>query len=152
MDYLILKTIHIAGACLFIGNNLVTPFWRFFAERTREPKIIAWSQRLITLTDRVFTGGGIALILVSGHLMAAARPELWQQTWFLAAYGLFALSGVLWLSLLLPIQIQQSRLAKSFARGGAIPDEFWALARRWAIVGSIASLLPIASLALMVLK
>lgn len=152
MDYLVLKTLHIVGVCLFIGNNLVTPFWRLFAERTRNPQIIAYSQRLITLTDVVFTGGGILIILLSGHLMAAGRPELWQQTWFLAAYLLFAISGVIWGVFLLPIQIRQSRLAKSFSQSDVIPEEFWKLARRWSMFGTVASLLPIGSLLLMVLK
>ncbi|MDQ8201777.1 DUF2269 domain-containing protein [Pelagicoccus sp. SDUM812003] len=152
MDYQTLKLLHILGACLFIGNNLVTPFWRAFAERTRHPAIVAWSQKLITRTDVVFTGGGITLLLATGHAMAAQLPGLWQENWFLWAYILFALSGVIWLVALLPLQMKQARLAKAFHDEATIPDEFWRLARRWSIAGAAASILPLASLALMVLK
>ena len=152
MEYTTWKVLHIIGACLFIGNNVVTPFWRFFAERTRDPRVIAYAQRLITLTDYVFTGGGIALLLIGGHAMTAQQPILWHQTWFLGGYGLFALSGIVWLAILLPIQIQQSRLAKIFASGGEIPARYDQLSRRWNIAGALASALPFASLWLMVVK
>jgi catechol 2,3-dioxygenase-like lactoylglutathione lyase family enzyme len=36
------------------------------ADRTRDPTIIAFAQRQVTLTDFVFTAGGVALILATG--------------------------------------------------------------------------------------
>jgi uncharacterized membrane protein len=152
MDYLTLKFLHVAGACLFVGNNLVTPFWKLLADRTRQPAVVAHAQRLITLTDFVFTGGGIALLLGSGHAMIAMNPVLWQQAWLRLGYAAFGLSGVLWLGVLLPVQIRQARLARAFANGEAIPAEYWRLARVWNAVGVIASLLPLGTLLLMVLK
>ena len=152
MSYLAWKLLHIIGACLFIGNNLVTPVWRTLAERTGHPPIVAYSQRLITLTDFIFTGGGIALLLGAGHVMAAMQPELWQKHWFIWSYALFVLSGIVWGAVLLPIQIKQAKMAKQFADGGTIPEQYWKLSRRWAVAGVIASLIPMGSLALMVLK
>ena len=38
------------------------------------------------------------------------------------------------------------------ADGGPIPERFWQLSRRWTVAGIIASLLPLGSLVLMVLK
>jgi uncharacterized membrane protein len=152
MTYLTLKFLHILGACLFVGNNLVTPVWRALAERTRQPAVVAYSQRLITLTDIIFTGGGIALLLGAGHAMAAQQPALWQQRWFLWAYALFAVSGVVWLAVLLPIQVAQTRLARGFAGGGPIPERYWQLSVRWSVAGIIASLLPLGSLGLMIMK
>lgn len=150
MDYLTLKSLHVAGACLFVGNNLVTPFWKFLADRTRQPVVVAHAQRLVTLTDFVFTGGGIALLLGSGHGMIALNPALWEQTCLRLGYAAFALSGLLWLAVLLPVQIRQARLARGFATGGPIPAEYWRLTRRWNAVGAVASLLPLGTLWLMV--
>ena len=152
MSYLALKLLHILGACLFLGNNLVTPLWKLLAERTRNAQVVAFSQRLVTVTDLIFTVGGIALLLGAGQAMAARQPGLWHQRWFLGAYSLFAVSGLVWLALLLPIQVAQARLARGFASGGPIPARYWVLSRRWMIAGAIASLLPFGSLALMVLK
>lgn len=147
-----MKFLHVLGACLFLGNNLVTPFWRFFAEKTRDPRVIAFSQRLITWTDWVFTGGGIALLLTGGHAMAARNPAYWSQSWFLGAYVLFAVSGVVWMAVLLPIQSKQARLARTFEKGGEIPEEFWKLSKRWNGAGAVASLLPLGALFLMIAK
>ena len=152
MDHLTLKFLHITAACLFVGNNLVTPFWKFRAERTRDPRVIAYAQRLVTLTDFVFTGSSLALLLATGHVMAATLPGLWQQAWFVRAYACFGLSGLIWLAVLLPVQIKQARLARQFAQGGDIPADYWRLARRWMVAGSLASLLPLASLFFMVVK
>ncbi|MBK8474900.1 MAG: DUF2269 domain-containing protein [Opitutaceae bacterium] len=152
MNPVTLEFLHVLGACLFVGNNVVTPFWRFFAERTRDPRVIAYSQRLITLTDIVFTGGGIALLMLSGHIQLADRPELWGEGWFLWAYGAFVLSGVIWLAVLLPIQISQARMARGFADGGEIPSRYWRLSFIWSVAGSAASVLPLVSLYLMVVK
>lgn len=152
MDLLTLKFIHIAAACVFVGNNLVTPLWKFLADRTRDPRIVAYAQRLVTITDLVFTVSSVTGLLITGHLMAHLLPQLWQERWFICAYGAFALSGMVWLAVLLPLQLQQARLARAFASANEIPPRYWTLVRRWNIAGTCASLLPFASLFWMVVK
>ncbi len=39
---------------------------KVMADRTRNPVIIAFAQRQVTLTDYIFTGGGVVLILSNG--------------------------------------------------------------------------------------
>jgi uncharacterized membrane protein len=53
---------------------------------------------------------------------------------------------------LIPIQYKQAKLAKQFAHGGIIPQEYWRLGRIWMAVGIIAILLPLLSVVLMVFK
>ena len=64
--YLLLKSLHILGAVIFLGNIIVTGWWKVMADRTRNPVIIAFAQRQVTLTDYIFTGGGVVLILATG--------------------------------------------------------------------------------------
>lgn len=64
--YAIFKSLHIVGVVLFVGNVAVTGWWKTMADRTRDPKIIAVAQRRVTLTDSVFTAGGIVLLIVGG--------------------------------------------------------------------------------------
>lgn len=64
--YLILKSLHIVGAVIFLGNIIVTGWWKVMADRTGDPKIIAFAQRQVTFTDFVFTAGGAALTLATG--------------------------------------------------------------------------------------
>ena len=60
--------------------------------------------------------------------------------------------GIIWVAILIPTQIAQAREARGFAEGGVIPDSYWRLSRRWAIWGTIATLLPLANLYFMVVK
>lgn len=64
--YLLLKSLHILGAVIFLGNIIVTGWWKVMADRTRNPVVIAFAQRQVTLTDFIFTGGGVVLILATG--------------------------------------------------------------------------------------
>jgi uncharacterized membrane protein len=70
--YLWLKITHILGVILFLGNIIVTGWWKLMADRTRSPKIIAFAQHQVTLTDYVFTLGGVLIILMSGLANAAS--------------------------------------------------------------------------------
>ena len=152
MDYLTLKFLHVTGACLFVGNNLVTPLWKSLADRTRDARVIAFAQRLVTVTDLVFTLGGVLLLLGAGQTMLAKTPGLGRQHWVHLGYAGFVGSGLIWLLVLVPTQRKQAKLAREMTQTGAVPDAYWTLARRWMIAGSVASLLPLLSLFAMVTK
>lgn len=51
--YLTLKSLHILRAVIFLGNIIVTGWWKVMADRSRDLKIIAFAQRQVTLTDFV---------------------------------------------------------------------------------------------------
>ena len=70
-SYLLLKTLHLVGVVIFLGNIIVTAWWKVMADRTRDPKIIAFAQRQVTLTDWVFTFGGVTLVAIGGYGNAA---------------------------------------------------------------------------------
>ncbi len=151
--YLAFKTAHILGAVLFVGNLAVTAVWKVLADRTREPKIVAFAQGLVTVTDVVFTGLGAVIVLVSGMLMIVPYDiEFWNVFWMMWGLGLFVVSGLVWILVLVPIQIKQARLARAFADGGEIPDGYWRLGRLWMIFGLIATALPLFNVFLMVFK
>lgn len=57
-SYLTLKSLHLAGVAIFLGNIVVTGWWKAMADRTRDARIIAFAQRQVTLTDWVFTAEG----------------------------------------------------------------------------------------------
>ena len=63
MSFEAFKVVHLFGVILFLGNIIVTGVWKVLADRTGEPRVIAYAQRLVTLTDWIFTAGGVALIL-----------------------------------------------------------------------------------------
>jgi uncharacterized membrane protein len=151
--YLWLKTLHVLGAVLFLGNIIVTGWWKFMADRTLNPQIIAFAQRQVTLTDYVFTAGGAALLLASGWGNAALHGmEIHSMRWLTWGFWLFTISGVIWVTILIPVQTKQIAMAKSFADGAEIPQEYWRLCKRWNFWGALATLLPLLNLYWMVFK
>ena len=82
MTYDAFKVVHLFGVVLFLGNIIVTAVWKVMADHTDDPGIIAYAQRLVTLTDWIFTAGGVVLILVGAYGMAAvAGLNLRGTTW-----------------------------------------------------------------------
>ncbi len=152
-SYLLLKSLHIAGVVVFLGNIVVTGWWKYQADRTRNSAIIAFAQRQVTLTDYVFTAGGAALLGVTGIGNAVIHGIAYRQVHWLAwGMGLFVASGVIWVAALIPIQIFQARMARAFASTGQIPDRYWKLGRLWLVFGIIATVVPFASIYWMVFK
>lgn len=158
LDRMDWRVVHFSGIALFLGNVIVTALWKTLADRTGDARTIAFAQRLVTLTDWIFTAGGVALILASGYAMAWLSGWLtggwsgFEPLWLQWGFGLFIASGVLWGAILIPIQIVQARMARRFQSGGPIPPIYWTLSRIWLWVGILAILLPAANLYLMVMK
>ena len=69
--YLWLKTLHLLGVVLFLGNIIVTGWWKNMADRTKNAQIIAFAQRQVTLTDYIFTAGGAAILFAAGAVNVA---------------------------------------------------------------------------------
>lgn len=153
LDLTAWRIVHFAGIAIFLGNVIVTAVWKTLADRTGDPRTVAFAQRLVTLTDWVFTAGGVALILASGYAMAVltGRGDF-APTWLRWGLGLFIASGVLWGAILIPIQIVQARMARRFEQTGRIPAIYGTLSRIWLWVGIVAIVLPAFNLYLMVVK
>jgi uncharacterized membrane protein len=95
MSYEAFKVIHLLGVILFLGNIIVTGVWKVLADRTGEPRTIAYAQRLVTVTDWIFTAGGVALILIGAYGMAAVgHLDLRGPAWLVWGQAMFAASGV----------------------------------------------------------
>lgn len=151
--YLLLKSLHILGAVLFLGNIIITGWWKVMADSTRNPVIVAFAQRQVTLTDYVFTTGGVLLILTTGIGNAVLHDMNYLSIpWLVWGFWLFVVSGVIWAFILIPVQIKQAELAKQFADGGTIPENYWRLARIWNIFGTVATALPLINIYWMVFK
>ena len=150
--YLWLKAIHLLGVVLFLGNIIITGWWKAMADNTRNPQIIAFAQRQVTLTDYVFTAGGAAILLLAGMANVGMHHMPMSAKWLSQGMLMFTLSGIIWVAVLIPVQIKQAKLAKEFSITGVIPEIYWMLCKRWNIFGAIAVLLPVINLYWMVFK
>jgi len=143
------------GVVLLLGNIIVTGWWKVMADRQGDPVVIGFAQRQVTLTDIIFTTGGTILILIGGlgNVMQADHWFAFLNVYWIAwGFWLFNLSGVIWFGILIPVQIKQARMAKTFSTSGVIPEKYWVLNRRWVIWGVIATILPLMNLYWMVFK
>lgn len=151
MSYEAFKFVHLLGVVLLLGNVTVTAVWKVFADRTHDPVVVAFAQRLVTLTDWSFTLGGVALTVAGGYGMAWLRHGgAPMPPWLLLGQALFVLSGLIWLLVLVPIQRSQARQARAF--GSAIPPAYRRLNRTWLTWGVVATLPLVAALYLMIAK
>jgi len=152
--YEVMKTLHVLGAVLFLGNILVTFVWKVRADLTGEARVVAFAQRLVTITDAAFTGIGAVLLLGSGlHLISYHGGHAgFKMLWLGGGFALFVLSGVIWAAGMIPVQVRQARIARGLAANDPIPEEYRRLSGRWYVLGAIATVLPVAALILMVAK
>jgi uncharacterized membrane protein len=153
MSYEFLKAIHIFGVILLLGNITVTAWWKGMANHTGNPRIVAFAQRQVTLTDFLFTLPGAVLIVASGDFIAyVLMTDSWNIRWLTWGRLLFIASGLIWLFALVPLQIKQARMAHAFSADTKIPEAYWRLNRYWCVFGTVAVLLPMANLYWMVFK
>ena len=157
LSYDSLKILHLLGAILFIGNIIVTGWWKTMADQTGDYRIIAFAQRQVTLTDWIFTFGGVLMVLIGAfgmlsHLSDDYMEQINSQRWLWWGYYLFIISGVIWVLVLLPVQIIQARMARTFAKTGEIPPRYWLYGRIWLYFGILATVIPLANLYWMVAK
>jgi uncharacterized membrane protein len=110
MSYNAFKVVHLIGVIAFLGNIIITAAWKTLADRTGDPRVIAYAQRLVTLTDWTFTAGGVVLIVLGGYGMAfTAGIDPRGQFWLVLGQALFGASGLIWVAVLIPTQIAQAR-------------------------------------------
>jgi uncharacterized membrane protein len=140
MAYDVYKVLHLLGVVLLLGNVTVTSIWKLYADRSRDPRIIAFAQRLVTVTDWFFTLWGILLLLIGGYGAAwEAGMDPFGDEWLIWSEIQFVLAGMIWLFILIPIQTRQARQARAFAKGGPIPEAYWRNSRLWLIWGLVAT-------------
>ena len=153
MTYEIFKFLHITGVVMLMGNITVTAFWKVFADRTGDARIVAFAQKLVTYTDWSLTAWGIVLTMVGGYGAAwVAGIDLIATGWLFWSQLLFVAAGLIWLLILVPIQMRQGRQAKIFAAGGAIPDAYKRDSRTWIVWGLISTVPLVAALWIMIAK
>lgn len=153
MSYDLAKFVHLTGVIMLLGNVTATAIWKFFADRTGDPRVVAFAQRLVTITDWWLTFWGVILTIGGGYAMAwIAGLDLWATSWLFWGQALFFGGGLMWLGLLVPLQIRQARAARAFAGAAEIPEAYRRDARAWLFWGLIATVPLVAAVWVMVAK
>ena len=136
-----------------LGNVTITAFWKVLADRTSDTRLIAHAQHGVTVADWIFTLAGIVLILVGGYGAAGvAGLPITGPRWLVIGELLFALSGLIWLAILVPIQIRQARMARSLNPDAALPAQYLRDSQNWLVWGIVATVPLVAAIYVMVAK
>lgn len=143
-----IKSLHLLGVCLLIGNLLVSGLWKILADRTGSVPVARFALRTTERTDGLCTGIGAMLIIATGHCMApgwggVARP------WIATSYALLIASFAVWLTVLVPIQRRQMRLLRDLPADAPLPPGFRRLTVWWAVAAAASALIPLPALWLM---
>ena len=147
-SYLWMKALHLIGVIMFLGNIIITGWWKIMAGRTNNPVIVAFAQRQTASADLLFAGGGVLLMLIGGP----GNLDFLHIFWLKWGLWMFVVVGMIWGAILVPLQIAQSRMARQFAEGGEIPARYWKLERLWRTFSALALLLVLMSIYWMVFK
>lgn len=126
---LVVKTLHIACAVLWLGNFVVTGVWSVRAFATREPALRAFAVREIIFTDIVFTlllGSAVITSGIGLAFMEGFNP--WAVFWTRLALVLAIASGVVWLALLVPLELKMRS-----ATGALVRQFVWWNAGGWLV-------------------
>jgi uncharacterized membrane protein len=151
LTYQVAKFLHVTGVAMLMGNITVTAIWKFFADRDGRPEVLGFAQKLVTYTDWSMTVWGVVLLMGSGYFMAYSAGFALYEGWLLWSQVLFVLAGLIWLLVIVPIQVKQARLAKTFPANG-VGEDYRALSRRWLVWGLVATVPLVAATWLMVVK
>lgn len=149
----VLLFLHVFGVVLFLGNIVTAAFWKMRSHRTGNPTVIHHAAKNVMLADIVFTIPGLLLILVSGSLMAERTGyPMGELNWLTLSLLLFALTGVIWLAVLLPLQRSMIRHSARSLENGEMNETYRRVSLYWDAFGTVATLLPVVILYLMIAK
>jgi len=138
---------HIFGAILFMGNIIVTAAWLSMARRSGSGGAVQMATRGVMVTDVMFTLPGSLLLLLNGGILGTEFFKA-GASWVFASIGLFLVSGIVWGAVLVPVQRRMEAVAQSEPTG----PEMMELMSKWFRFGGIATLFPLITLVLMVVK
>lgn len=152
--YLWMKLVHILAVVLFLGNIITGLFWHRHAERTRNPRVLAHTVDGVIRSDRLFTIPGVIVIIATGIFAAVQSGlPLLRTGWIAWTLVLFGISGLAFMFRVAPLQRALRARAEAGANSGSFDfDAYHRLAVQWEIWGAVATVTPLAGLALMVLK
>lgn len=146
-------TLHLIGVVLFLGNIITATFWKIRADLTKDSVVIHSAVKNVLLADYIFTIPGLALIIVSGSIMAArAGMPMAGFNWLMLSLILLAITGIIWSVILIPMQFKMIRYSAECIESGTISKAYHDSSRSWAVFGIAATLLPFVILYLMVTK
>jgi uncharacterized membrane protein len=130
-EYLVLKFVHIVGACVLLGTGAGIAFFMLMAHLKKDVAGIAAVSRIVVIADFVFTATAALIQPISGVLLVRAAGYSLAEGWIVVSIILYIVVGAFWLPVVW-IQKQMSDLARQAAvAGNELPPRYYKLFRVW---------------------
>lgn len=121
---LILRWLHVIGACVLLGTGAGIAFFMLMAHRTRDAYLIAHTAGVVVLADLLFTTSAVIVQPVTGGLLAWRLGWPLSEGWLALSLALYVLTGAFWLPVVW-IQLRLRDLARAAAEAGeALPARY----------------------------
>lgn len=132
---LLLRWLHLIGACVLLGTGAGIAFFMLMAHRTGDARTVAHVAGTVVVADLLFTAMAVVAQPVTGALLAWGLGWSLLEPWILASLALYVLTGLCWLPVV-AIQVRLRDLAReAAARGAALPPRYHRLFRIWFALG-----------------
>lgn len=152
MTYLVLKTVHVLGAVVFLGTGLGSAWFKLRAGRSGDLAVIAWTDREVVRADWIFTVPAGLTMPLTGLWMAWLLGLPWSTPWVAFGIGGYALAGLCWLPAA-ALQLRMRALSsQALSAGQPLPPAWHDAQRIWLVLGFPSFLAAVATVAVMVLK
>ncbi len=128
---LILRWLHVIGACVLLGTGAGIAFFMLMAHRTADVRVIAHTAGIVVLADTVFTATAVILQPITGVLLAWRLGWSLSEGWIAVSLLLYVLTGLFWLPVVW-IQIRLRDYARQAEQDGTeLPRRYHRLFRIW---------------------
>ncbi|KAJ54127.1 membrane protein [Actibacterium mucosum KCTC 23349] len=132
---LVLRFLHVIGACVLLGTGAGIAFFMLMAHRSGDVAAIAHTAGVVVIADTIFTATAAIAQPLTGLLLARAVGWPLTEGWVLLALILYGVVGLFWLPVVW-IQIRLRNLARAAAaRAQPLPDLYHQLFRIWFACG-----------------
>jgi uncharacterized membrane protein len=146
----LLKSLHVLGVVILLGNLLMAPFWRKRLALLADPQARAAANHSVRRADLLFTLPGWVITLATGIVLSSKRG--WQGGWLHTSLLLFLIWLVLWHVFTLRARKAMIAKADDAVASGHIPEDLAQHERQWARWSYLSALVTILILILMVAK
>ncbi|KIC10805.1 membrane protein [Leisingera sp. ANG-M1] len=132
---MILRWLHVIGACVLLGTGAGIAFFMMMAHRTRDARLIAHTAGVVVLADLLFTTTAVVVQPITGGLLAWRLGWPFSEGWLALSLILYVLTGAFWLPVVW-IQLRLRDLARAAAEAGeALPARYHRLFTVWFACG-----------------
>ena len=133
--YFLVKYLHVLGAIVILGTGTGIAFFMLMAHRTGDVSFIARTAGVVVIADMLFTLSAVILQPLSGGLLMMMSATSIAEKWLMFSLALYVLAGLFWIPVVF-MQIEMRDLARiAEQKREPLPLRYFALFRRWFLLG-----------------